>query len=293
MKVSVRIRGEWFAVPCGDGGKSVRWLGEQALQRFAKIKPTEVEAGNRAYEMRRTRGGAIIDWEDRIADVMDDDDFVTLVLDSDVEDPAFADRPHIHFIPELVPSDYVAPTDVLVVDGESLTIEEVVRLGKGDFKIQLSAEAKERVRKSRAFLEEIVAENRVVYGVTTGFGKFATTVIDRQSLKELQTNLIRSHAAGVGNPLPPERSRMLLALRINILAKGYSGISLENLERCVACFNASCLSWVPEKGTVGASGDLAPLAHLALGMMGEGKMWCPETGWGEAKYILESKGWIC
>ena len=83
---------------------------------------------------------------------------------------------------------------------------------------------------------------------------------------------------------------MLLALRINILAKGYSGISLENLERCVACFNASCLSWVPEKGTVGASGDLAPLSHLALGMMGEGKMWCPETGWGEAKYILESKG---
>ena len=122
------------------------------------------------------------------------------------------------------------------------------------------------------------------------FGKFATTVIDRQSLRELQTNLIRSHAAGVGNPLPPERTRMLLALRINILAKGYSGISLENLERCVACFNASCLSWVPEKGTVGASGDLAPLSHLALGMMGEGKMWCPETGWGEAKYILESKG---
>ena len=100
--------------------------------------------------------------------MIDDDDFVTLVLESDVEDPAFADRPHIHYIPELVPNDYVAPTDVLVVDGESLTIEDVVRLGKGDFKIQLSSSAKDRVRKSRAFLEDIVAENRVVYGVTTG-----------------------------------------------------------------------------------------------------------------------------
>lgn len=81
---------------------------------------------------------------------------------------------------------------------------------------------------------------------------------------------------------------MLLALRINVLAKGYSGISLETLQQLVEAFNASCLSWVPEKGTVGASGDLAPLAHLGLGLLGEGKMWSPETGWGEAKYVLES-----
>ncbi|XP_062861230.1 histidine ammonia-lyase-like [Trichomycterus rosablanca] len=83
---------------------------------------------------------------------------------------------------------------------------------------------------------------------------------------------------------------MLLALRINILAKGYSGISLENLGKMIAAFNASCLSWVPEQGTVGASGDLAPLAHLALGLMGEGRMWSPETGWADAKTVLEGHG---
>lgn len=92
----------------------------------------------------------------------------------------------------------------------------------------------------------------------------------------------------MGNPLPPERVRRLLALRINVLAKGHSGISLESLSQLIDGFNANCLSWVPEKGTVGASGDLAPLAHLALGMLGEGKMWSPESGWGDAKYVLES-----
>uniref|UniRef100_A0A8C8CU88 Histidine ammonia-lyase n=1 Tax=Oncorhynchus tshawytscha TaxID=74940 RepID=A0A8C8CU88_ONCTS len=129
-----------------------------------------------------------------------------------------------------------------------------------------------------------------VYGITTGFGKFARTVIPVHKLKELQENLVRSHSAGVGNPLSPERTRMLLALRINVLAKGYSGISLETLHRMIQAFNASCLSFVPEKGTVGASGDLAPLSHLALGLMGEGKMWSPKSGWADAKYVLEAHG---
>ncbi|KAJ9579200.1 hypothetical protein L9F63_024692, partial [Diploptera punctata] len=125
-----------------------------------------------------------------------------------------------------------------------------------------------------------------VYGITTGFGKFARTVIDSDKLEELQYNLIRSHAAGVGTPLNPEKTRMLLALRINVLAKGHSGISLHVLHNLIKAFNASCLSWVPEQGSVGASGDLAPLAHLALGLLGEGKMWSPETGWGDAKDVL-------
>jgi len=122
--------------------------------------------------------------------------------------------------------------------------------------------------------------------------------------------LIRSHSAGVGHPLSPKKTRMLLALRINVLAKGYSGIQLKTLLQLIDAFNgelvvnlfdrflcktqcelideistASCLPWIPEQGTVGASGDLAPLAHLALGLMGEGKMWSPETSWGEAKYV--------
>ncbi|KAG9328021.1 hypothetical protein JZ751_016927 [Albula glossodonta] len=111
-----------------------------------------------------------------------------------------------------------------------------------------------------------------------------------ETIRELQDNLIRSHAAGVGSPLSPERTRMLLALRINILAKGHSGVSLETLHRMVEAFNASCLSYVPERGTVGASGDLAPLAHLALGLMGEGNMWSLKTGWAEAKYLITALG---
>uniref|UniRef100_A0A8B9KCN0 Histidine ammonia-lyase n=1 Tax=Astyanax mexicanus TaxID=7994 RepID=A0A8B9KCN0_ASTMX len=94
----------------------------------------------------------------------------------------------------------------------------------------------------------------------------------------------------VGPPLSPERTRMLLALRINTLAKGHSGVSLETLQKMVAAFNESCLSWVPEKGTVGASGDLSPLAHLALGLMGEGRMWSPLTGWTESSTVLEAHG---
>lgn len=149
--------------------------------------------------------------------------------------------------------------------------------------MSLTKEAEEAVRRSRSMLERILKENKVVYGVNTGFGKFATTLISGENLIDLQYNLIRSHSAGVGNPLSPKRTRMLLALRINVLAKGYSGISLETLQQLIDAFNASCLSWVPEKGTVGASGDLAPLSHLALGLIGEGKMWSPESGWSNAK----------
>ena len=119
---------------------------------------------------------------------------------------------------------------------------------------------------------------------------------------ELQQNLIRSHSCGVGSPLTLPRTRALLALRINVLAKGYGGISLENLQRMVKALNgflkiccansrnliASCLSYVPEQGTVGCSGDLAQLAHLALGLMGEGKMWSPLTGWANAADVLDA-----
>ena len=161
---------------------------------------------------------------------------------------------------------------------------------EGKLKLKLRKVAEEKVTAGRNLVEAILKDNRVVYGITTGFGKFARTVITPEKLELLQENLIRSHSAGVGQPLTLERVRMLLALRINILAKGYSGISLKVLQQIIAAFNCSCLPWVPEQGTVGASGDLAPLSHLALGMMGEGKMWSPKTGWTDAKYCLESNG---
>jgi histidine ammonia-lyase len=161
-----------------------------------------------------------------------------------------------------------------------------VNLGNGEFKIKLSKEAINNVLKSRSLVETFLEDNHSVYGVTTGIGNFATVDIPVEKLEDLQYNIIRSHAAGVGNPLSPARTRMLLALRINVLAKGYSGISLNTLQGLIDAFNASCLSWVPEQGSVGASGDLAPLAHLALGIVGEGKMWSPRTGWEDAKRVI-------
>ncbi|KAK8752369.1 hypothetical protein OTU49_005078, partial [Cherax quadricarinatus] len=183
------------------------------------------------------------------------------------------------------PGRYVAPDDYLTLDGATLTPEDLTALGKGAYKIRLSQEAVEAVKAARKLVEDIIKEKKVVYGVTTGFGKFARTIISNENIEELQLNLIRSHSAGVGDPLSTEKTRMLLALRINVLAKGCSGISLQVLSQYIEAFNASCLPWVPEKGTVGASGDLAPLSHLALGMLGEGKMWSPKTGWGNASYV--------
>ncbi|VDD95907.1 unnamed protein product [Enterobius vermicularis] len=152
---------------------------------------------------------------------------------------------------------------------------------------QLSADAEERINKSRKLLDKIVENNSTVYGVSTGFGTFANVRIEPDKLKQLQLNLIRSHASGYGEPLSPTRARVLLALRINVLAKGYSGISLANVKKMIAAFNAFCVSYVPQQGTVGASGDLAPLAHLALGLLGEGRMWSPLTGWDDAALVLK------
>ncbi|XP_027007026.1 histidine ammonia-lyase-like isoform X1 [Tachysurus fulvidraco] len=188
------------------------------------------------------------------------------------------------------PDEYDLFLQYVSIDGNSLTTADLVCLGKGFCKIKLSAEVEERVIRAEKVIEKIISENQVVYGVNTGFGKFAQTVVKKDQLKELQENVVRSTSAGVGPPLSPERTRMLLALRINVLAKGYSGISLETLQKMVLAFNASCLSWVPEQGTVGASGDLAPLAHLALGLMGEGRMWSPQTGWTDAMTVLEEHG---
>ncbi|ETL33081.1 histidine ammonia-lyase [Phytophthora nicotianae CJ01A1] len=162
----------------------------------------------------------------------------------------------------------------LVLDGESLCAEDLVQLSKGDTSISLSKEAWKRVACGREVVDNILKDKtRVAYGINTGFGLFSNVIIGPEKLTELQENLIRSHSSGTGEPLTPAQTRMLLALRINVLAKGHSGIRVQTLEQLVDAFNADCLSVVPARGTVGASGDLAPLAHLALGMMGEGPMW--------------------
>ncbi|KAI6216482.1 Histidine ammonia-lyase [Aphelenchoides fujianensis] len=190
------------------------------------------------------------------------------------------------------PDNYLTtvPKRKLVLDGHNLKLEDLVDCSRDLCRIELSQDATERIAKARTFLEKVAAEHRTVYGITTGFGTFANVKISSQDIKQLQLNLIRSHATGYGRHLEPSKARMLLALRINVFAKGHSGISLENVEKLVAAFNAFCVSFVPQQGTLGCSGDLAPLAHLALGMVGEGKMWSPSTGWDDAKVVLEKNG---
>lgn len=181
--------------------------------------------------------------------------------------------------------------ETIYLDGNSLFVEDLVRLSRGQIAIDLTPEAWKKVAEGRKVVDNILAEKKVAYGINTGFGLFSDVIISPQKLSELQENLIRSHSSGVGEPLPPTQTRMLLALRINVLAKGHSGIRTETVTKLLNAFNADCLSIVPSKGTVGASGDLAPLSHLALGMMGEGMMWdVAENTIKPAKDVLKAHG---
>src|SRR5690606_27417738 len=138
--------------------------------------------------------------------------------------------------------------------------------------VKLAAEARARVEAARAFVDRIVEEGRVVYGITTGFGALAHVVIPPDRLRELQANLIRSHASGVGAPLPIEEVRAITLLRANVLARGHSGVRPVVVDLLLELLNRGVHPVIPERGSVGASGDLAPLSHLALVLMGEGEV---------------------
>lgn len=157
------------------------------------------------------------------------------------------------------------------LDGNSLDLQQVARVLYQNEKVEIRDEAWEAVMKSRAVVEEKVQSKEVVYGVTTGFGKFSDVVISGNAVEELQLNLVRSHAVGVGDPFPEIISRAMLFLRANALAKGYSGIRQETLQLLVNCINHQIHPVIPSQGSLGASGDLAPLAHLALLLIGEGE----------------------
>ncbi len=177
----------------------------------------------------------------------------------------------------------------VILTGNNLTLEQLIEVGKGRAKVALDNEAKKKVVDGRKVVDRIVEEGRVVYGVTTGFGQFASVVIPKEDVEQLQYNLIRSHAAGVGDYLPEDIARMLMVLRANVLAKGRSGVRLETLELLIEMINRGVYPLIPEKGSVGASGDLAPLAHLALVLIGEGKAKLGDfTGTG--KEVLEKAG---
>jgi len=160
----------------------------------------------------------------------------------------------------------------LSLDGTSLTPESVVRVARGGVVVTLSAAAKKRMTRSRAWVEEAVERGEVVYGVTTGFGAFQNVFIPPEKLRELQRNLILSHCAGVGPPFSDEVVRAMMVLRANALAKGFSGIRITTVELLLAMLNKGLHPVIPSQGSVGASGDLAPLSHMAAAMMGEGSV---------------------
>src|SRR4051812_46473451 len=162
----------------------------------------------------------------------------------------------------------------VVLDGNSLTIEQVaaVASGRGRVRVSIAPHARQRAGLTRAFVEKLVAQRAVAYGVTTGFGKLSEVAIPPERLAELQVNLVRSHAAGVGDLLPEREVRAMMLLRANVIAKGYSGARLDLAELLAGMLNADLYPPVPEQGSVGASGDLAPLAHLALSLIGEGPL---------------------
>ena len=159
---------------------------------------------------------------------------------------------------------------MLVLDGNSLTLEHLIEISDGGAPVALAIEAAVRVDASRAVVQRKADGDAPVYGINTGFGALAETAIPRESLAALQLNLLRSHAAGVGEPLPVRAVRASMALRANVLAKGFSGIRRETIELLLELLNRRVHPVVPSRGSVGASGDLAPLAHLALVLVGEG-----------------------
>ena len=182
------------------------------------------------------------------------------------------------------------PSPALVLDGRSLSVEAVVRVARDPHaRVEIARPALDALAETRRIMEQAIARGDVLYGVNTGFGKLASVRIAPDQLERLQTNLIRSHAAGVGAALPAELVRAMLLLRANVLLRPTSGVRPLLPEAVIGLLNAGIIPVVPEQGSVGASGDLAPLAHLALALLGEGEV-VDSGGTKPARDALEAAG---
>lgn len=162
-----------------------------------------------------------------------------------------------------------------IIDGQSLTVEqiyEIACLKKDELEVSISDESRKKILASRAYVDQIVKDGKPVYGINTGFGALSDKFIEEKDLSKLQYNLIRSHCTGVGKPFDRIITRAVMILRANCLASGFSGVSIECIEMILAFLNNDITPIVPEKGSVGASGDLAPLSHIALCLIGEGQV---------------------
>jgi histidine ammonia-lyase len=184
----------------------------------------------------------------------------------------------------------VAKDRQVAIDGDSLTIEDVFDVACNGATVTLAPAARARMLRTQAVIGDIVKRGAVVYGVTTGFGKLSEIAIPPDRLADLQVNLVRSHAAGVGPYLPVREVRAMMLLRANVLAKGFSGARPALVDLLAGMLNARLHPPIHEQGSVGASGDLAPLAALGLSLIGEGELVCDDGTKGNAAEMLRSHG---
>ncbi|WP_017547453.1 histidine ammonia-lyase [Salinicoccus carnicancri] len=179
---------------------------------------------------------------------------------------------------------------VLTLEGHGLTIDKMKSfLADADSTIEISEEAYENVRRSRRIVEDIIEHEKTIYGITTGFGLFSDVRISRDRTQDLQVNLIRSHSCGVGRPFGEHTVLAMMVLRLNTLLKGHSGVTVALVDQLKAFINGRIIPKVPEQGSLGASGDLAPLSHLAVALIGEGEVY-HKGELRESKSVLESLG---
>nr|HPQ82095.1 aromatic amino acid lyase [bacterium] len=158
------------------------------------------------------------------------------------------------------------------IDGGGISLNDLQLFMRGDAGVALAPTALARIKRVRRYVERKLSGSEPFYGINTGFGMLANQRIPRKDLERLQENLILSHAVGVGDPFSPTIARLIMLLRANVLAKGYSGIRAETIKLLIDMINRDVVPLIPEQGSVGASGDLAPLAHLALAMLGRGEV---------------------
>lgn len=162
---------------------------------------------------------------------------------------------------------------MITLDGHTLTLKNLFNIAKGHDKVELSKNSQTLVNKSSLFVQELINKGKPVYGINTGFGHLANVLIKNEDLEKLQENLLKSHACGMKNPLPIETVRAMMALRVNALIQGYSGIRLETLNLMVELLNKNIIPVVFEQGSLGASGDLALLSHMSLPLIGLGEVY--------------------
>ncbi len=162
---------------------------------------------------------------------------------------------------------------MISIQGNSVTVDLVEQVSRGSARFELHPDAREKMQVSRTYIEGRLASGEVMYGVNTGFGAFASVRISDSEIEELQRNLIRSHSAGIGDPFTKEQTRAMMYLRASTLARGHSGIRPAVVEKIIEFLNHDIVPVIPCQGSVGASGDLAPLSHLALALIGEGDAW--------------------